>query len=111
MVVTVETDIGITGVAKRSRDTLEQLPETWSARTRSISSGFGGDVRFLVLSAGPGEDPRRLAPGPGAVGYQGKALKLPVHQILGGSVRKLRGVLRHGNVSPGREPAPEVAGW
>ena len=74
MLVTVETDIGITGIGEGgARDTLEQCAGNLIGQNPfQIERLWQRDVHLLVLSAGQGEDPRSGRHGPGAVGHQGQ---------------------------------------
>ena len=88
MLCTVETDIGLTGVGEGGTKTCStvrrQLDRKESIRDREDSAAH---VHRLVLPAGPGEDPR---PGRARLALwdiKGKALQLPLYDLLHGAVR------------------------
>ncbi len=103
MVVTVETDIGITGIGEGGvRDTLEQC-----AGNMIGQDPFHIERIWQEMYDGwfypPG---REKIHAQGAMDLalwdiKGKALKLPVHEVLSGSVRNFIECYATGNVRPG----------
>ena len=89
MVVTVETDIGITGVGEGgSKDTLEQSAGSLIGKDPFRTEAIWQEM-YMAWFYPPG---REKIDALGALDLalwdiKGKALKLPVHQILGGAVR------------------------
>ena len=89
MVVTVETDIGITGIGEGgARDTLEQCAESMIGQDPFHSERIWQEM-YVSSFYPPG---REKIHAQGAMDLalwdiKGKALKLPVHEILGGAVR------------------------
>jgi galactonate dehydratase len=89
MVVTVETDIGITGIGEGgSKDTLEQCAGSLIGKNPFHSEAIWQE-EYIAWFYPPGREKV------GAVGaldlalwdIKGKALNLPVHELLGGAVR------------------------
>jgi len=74
MVVTVETDIGITGIGEGgTKDLLEQSAVTMIGEDPFRSEAIWQEMYMaFFLSARAGEDSRRGSAGHGAVGYQGQ---------------------------------------
>ena len=109
MVVTVETDIGITGIGEGgSRDTLEQCAGNLIGQDPFHIERLWQEM-YVSWFYPPGREKIHAV---GAMDLalwdiKGKALKLPVHQILGGSVRNYVECYATGNVRPAGEPAPE----
>jgi galactonate dehydratase len=89
MVVTVETDIGITGIGEGgSKDTLEQCAGTLIGKNPFRIEAIWQE-QYIAWFYPPG---REKAHAVGALDLalwdiKGKALKLPVHELLGGTVR------------------------
>ena len=89
MVVTVETDIGITGIGEGgSKDTLEQVAGTLIGKNPFRIEAIWQEA-YIAWFYPPG---REKAHALGALDLalwdlKGKALKLPVHELLGGSAR------------------------
>ena len=109
MVITVETDIGITGIGEGgSRDTLEQCAGNLVGQDPFHIERLWQEM-YVGWFYPPGREKMHAV---GAMDLalwdiKGKALKLPVHQILGGSVRNYVECYTTGNVRPAGEPAPE----
>ena len=109
MVVTVETDIGITGIGEGgSRDTLEQCAGNLIGQDPFHIERLWQEM-YVAWFYPPGREKIHAV---GAMDLalwdiKGKALKLPVHEILGGSVRNYVECYATGNVRPAGEPAPE----
>ena len=109
MVVTVETDIGITGIGEGgSRDTLEQCAGNLVGQDPFHIERLWQEM-YVGWFYPPGREKMHAV---GAMDLalwdiKGKALKLPIHQILGGSVRNYVECYATGNVRPAGEPAPE----
>jgi galactonate dehydratase len=89
MVCTVETDIGITGIGEGgSKDTLEQCAGTLIGKNPFRIEAIWQEA-YIAWFYPPG---REKAHALGALDLalwdiKGKALKLPVHELLGGSAR------------------------
>ena len=89
MVVTVETDIGITGVGEGgAKDTLEQCAGTLIGKNPFKIEAIWQEM-YIAWFYPPGREKVHAL---GALDMalwdiKGKALKLPVHEMLGGSVR------------------------
>ena len=96
MVCTVETDIGITGIGEGgSKDTLEQCAGTLIGKNPFRIEAIWQEA-YIAWFYPPG---REKAHALGALDLalwdiKGKALKLPVHELLGGSGARLLRVLR-----------------
>jgi len=90
MIVTVETDIGITGIGEGGlKDTLEQCAGTLIGNNPFQIEALWQEM-FIAWFYPPG---REKIHAQGALDLalwdiKGKALGLPVHQLLGGAVRK-----------------------
>ena len=102
MVVTVETDIGITGVGEGgAKDTLEQCAGTLIGKNPVPNRcNLAGSLHRLVLSPG-----REKVHALGALDLalwdiKGKALGVPVHELLGGSARDYCECYATGGVTP-----------
>ena len=110
MVVTVETDAGITGIGEGgSRDILEQCAGRLIGQDPQLHRAplAGHDAR-LLLPAGPREDARARRARPGAVGHPGKVLGLPVHALLGGMARNYCECYNTAGIIPGIRPGMGV---
>ena len=89
MIVTVETDIGITGIGEGgSKDTLEQCAGTLIGKNPFRIEAIWQEM-YIAWFYPPGREKIHAL---GALDLalwdiKGKALKLPVHEILGGAVR------------------------
>jgi galactonate dehydratase len=89
MIVTVETDIGITGIGEGgSKDTLEQCAGTLIGKNPFRIEAIWQEM-YIAWFYPPGREKIHAL---GALDLalwdiKGKALKLPAHQLLGGSVR------------------------
>ena len=89
MVVTVETDVGITGIGDGgSKDTLEQCAGTLIGKNPFRIEAIWQEA-YIAWFYPPGREKTHAL---GAMDLalwdiKGKALGLPVHEILGGSVR------------------------
>ena len=77
MVVTVETDIGITGIGEGgTKDTLEQCAGTLIGKNPfRIEAHLAGGVHRVVLSARAGKGARARGAGFGTVGHQGQGAR------------------------------------
>src|SRR5687768_11316351 len=89
MVVTVETDIGITGIGEGgSKDTLEQCAGTLIGKNPFRIEAIWQEA-YIAWFYPPGREKTHAL---GALDLalwdiKGKALKLPVHELLGGTAR------------------------
>jgi len=89
MVVTVETDIGITGVGEGgSKDTLEQVAGTLIGKNPFRIEAIWQEA-YIAWFYPPGREKTHAL---GALDLalwdiKGKALKVPIHEALGGTVR------------------------
>src|SRR5688572_23969314 len=89
MVVTVETDIGITGIGEGgAKDTLEQCAGTLIGKNPFRIESIWQEM-YIAWFYPPGREKIHAL---GALDMalwdiKGKALKLPVHELLGGAVR------------------------
>jgi galactonate dehydratase len=89
MVVTVETDIGITGIGEGgSKDTLEQCAGTLIGKNPFLIEAIWQEM-FIAWFYPPGREKTHAL---GALDLalwdiKGKVLNLPVHELLGGAVR------------------------
>ena len=89
MVCTVETDIGITGIGEGgSKDTLEQCAGTLIGKDPFRIEAIWQEM-FIAWFYPPGREKTHAM---GAMDLalwdiKGKALKMPVHELLGGTVR------------------------
>ena len=110
MVCTVETDIGITGIGEGgSKDTLEQCAGTLIGKDPFKIEAIWQEM-FIAWFYPPGREKTHAL---GAMDLalwdiKGKALKLPVHELLGGTRAQLLRVLRHDDraaVGAGGKPA------
>ena len=107
MVVTVETDIGITGIGEGgAKDTLEQCAGTLIGKNPfRIEAHLAGDVHRLVLSARAARRPTRSARSTWRSGTsRARRSALPVHELLGGAVRDYCECYATGGVDSGRRP-------
>jgi galactonate dehydratase len=106
LVVTIETDAGITGIGEGgSRDTLEQSAGRLVGRDPQFIERLWQDMnRAFFYPAG-----REKEDGIGALDLalwdiKGKVLKLPVHQVLGGATRNFCECYNTAGTIPGIEP-------
>src|SRR6266700_3648131 len=89
MIVTVETDIGITGIGEGgSKDTLEQCAGTLIGKNPFRTEAIWQEM-YIAWFYPPGREKIHAL---GALDLalwdiKGKALKLPVHELLGGTAR------------------------
>ncbi len=111
MLVTVETDIGITGVGEGgSRDTLEQCAGNLIGQNPFQIERLWQET-YISWFYPPG---REKIHAQGAMDLalwdiKGKALNAPVHQILGGSLRNFCECYSTGNVRPAGAAADPLA--
>ncbi len=102
MVVTVETNVGITGVGEGgSKDTLEQCAGSLIGQNPFRSSAIWQEA-YIAWFYPPG---REKAHALGALDLalwdiKGKALGVPVHELLGGSARNYCECYATGGVTP-----------
>jgi galactonate dehydratase len=107
MVVTVETDIGITGLGEGgSKDTLEQCAGTLIGKNPFRIEAIWQEA-YIAWFYPPG---REKAHALGALDLalwdiKGKALNLPVHELLGGTARDYCECYATGEVRPPGVPA------
>ena len=111
MVVTVETDAGITGIGEGgARDTLEQCAGRLIGQDPQYIERLWQDMtRSFFYPPGREKIARHRRPRPGAVGHQGKVLGRPVHAILGGMVRNYCECYNTGGVIPGVSNADDAS--
>ena len=108
MVVTVETDAGITGVGEGgAKDTLEQCAGTLIGKNPFKIEAIWQEM-YIAWFYPPGREKIHAL---GALDMalwdiKGKALNLPIHELLGGSVRNHLRMLRHRRCSSGWWSAP-----
>jgi L-alanine-DL-glutamate epimerase-like enolase superfamily enzyme len=108
MIVTVETDIGITGIGEGgSRDTLEQCAGNLIGQDPFHIERIWHEM-YVSWFYPPG---REKIHAQGAMDLalwdiKGKALKLPVHEVLGGTVRNFIECYSTGNVRLGGDAGP-----
>jgi galactonate dehydratase len=107
MVVTVETDIGITGIGEGgAKDTLEQCAGTLIGKNPFRTDALWQEA-YIAWFYPPG---REKAHALGALDLalwdiKGKALGVPVHELLGGSARDYCECYATGGVTPaGAQP-------
>jgi L-alanine-DL-glutamate epimerase-like enolase superfamily enzyme len=102
MVVTVETDIGITGIGEGgSKDTLEQCAGTLIGKNPFRIEAIWQEA-YIAWFYPPGREKTHAL---GALDLalwdiKGKALKLPVHELLGGTTRDYCECYTTGGVRP-----------
>jgi L-alanine-DL-glutamate epimerase-like enolase superfamily enzyme len=106
MVVTVETDIGITGIGEGgARDTLEQVAGTLIGKNPFKTDAIWQEA-YTAWFYPPG---REKAHALGALDLalwdiKGKALDVPVHELLGGTARDYCECYLTGAAPPGTDP-------
>ena len=106
MVVTVETDIGITGIGEGgAKDTLEQCAGTLIGQNPFKTEALWQEM-YIAWFYPPG---REKAHALGALDLalwdiKGKALGLPVHELLGGSARNYCECYATGGATPAGTP-------
>jgi galactonate dehydratase len=106
MVVTVETDIGITGIGEGgARDTLEQVAGTLIGKNPFKTDAIWQEA-YIAWFYPPG---REKAHALGALDLalwdiKGKALSVPVHELLGGTARDYCECYLTGAAPPGTDP-------
>ena len=107
MVVTVETDIGITGIGEGgAKDTLEQCAGTLIGKNPFRIEAIWQEM-YIAWFYPPGREKIHAL---GALDLalwdiKGKALGVPVHELLGGSVREYCECYATGGVRPPGAPA------
>jgi L-alanine-DL-glutamate epimerase-like enolase superfamily enzyme len=107
MLVTVETDIGVTGVGEGgSKDTLEQCAGTLIGKNPFLIEAIWQEM-YIAWFYPPGREKIHAA---GAMDLalwdiKGKVLNLPVHEILGGAVRNYCECYATGGARPANTPA------
>ncbi len=117
MVVTVETDIGITGIGEGgAKDTLEQCAGTLIGKNPFRIEAIWQEA-YIAWFYPPGREKTHAL---GALDLalwdiKGKALRLPVHELLGGSARDYCECYATGGARPAgaprrRDAEPEGAG-
>ena len=111
MVVTVETDAGITGIGEGgSPDTLEQCAGRLIGQDPQLHRApLAGHDAGLFLSAGPREDRRDRRARPGAVGHQRQGAGIcRCTQLLGGMVRNFCECYNTAGIIPGIKPGMSI---
>ncbi len=102
MLVTVETDIGITGIGEGgAKDTLEQCAGSLIGKNPFLSEAIW-QAMYIDWFYPPGREKMHAL---GALDLalwdiKGKALSVPVHQLLGGAVRNYCDCYATGGVRP-----------
>ncbi len=102
MVVTVETDIGITGIGEGgAKDTLEQCAGTLIGKNPFLIEAIWQEM-YMAWFYPPGREKVHAL---GALDLalwdiKGKALNLPLHELLGGAVRNYCECYATGGVRP-----------
>jgi L-alanine-DL-glutamate epimerase-like enolase superfamily enzyme len=110
MIATVETDIGITGIGEGgSKDTLEQCAGTLIGKNPFRIEAIWQEM-YIAWFYPPGREKVHAL---GALDLalwdiKGKALKLPVHEILGGAVRNYCECYGTGSRPPGTPPGARI---
>ena len=111
MLITVETDIGITGTGEGgSKDTLEQCAGTLIGKNPFKIEQIWQEM-FMAWFYPPGREKIHAL---GAMDLalwdiKGKALKAPVHELLGGTVRDYCDCYATGGVRPAAAPGAQVS--
>jgi galactonate dehydratase len=110
IVVTVETDAGVTGVGEGgSRDTLEQCAGRLIRRDPQYIERLWQDMsRSFFYPAGREKEHAIGALDLALWDIRGKVLKMPVHQVLGGMVRNFCECYNTAGKIPGIEPGMSV---
>lgn len=110
MVVTIETDAGITGVGEGgSRDMLEQCAGRLIGRDPQFIERLWQDMsRSFFYPPGREKEDALGALDLALWDIKGKVLKLPVHEVLGGMVRKYCECYNTAGKIPGVEPGMSV---
>ena len=107
MVVTVETDLGLTGIGEGgSKDTLEQVAGTLIGKNPFRTESIWQEA-YIAWFYPPG---REKAHALGALDLalwdiKGKALNVPVHELLGGTARDYCECYATGGVRPPNAPS------
>jgi len=107
MLVTVDTDIGVTGVGEGgSKDTLEQCAGTLIGKNPFLIEAIWQEM-YIAWFYPPGREKIHAA---GAMDLalwdiKGKVLNLPVHEILGGAARNYCECYATGGARPANVPA------
>ena len=108
MVVTVETNIGITGIGEGGREGHAGAVRRHADRPESIPhrGDLAGGVHRLVLSARTREGARARRAGSRACGTsRARRSALPVHELLGGTARDYCECYATGGATPPGTPA------
>ena len=110
LVVTIETDAGITGVGEGgSKDTLEQCAGRLIGRDPQFIERLWQDMsRSFFYPPGREKEDALGALDLALWDIRGKVLKLPVHEVLGGMVRKFCECYNTAGKIPGMEPGMGV---
>src|SRR6187431_2536324 len=107
MICTVETDIGITGIGEGgSKDTLEQVAGTLIGKN-PFKTEASWQEAYIAWFYPPGREKAHAlcALDLALWDIKGKALKLPVHELLGGSARDYCECYATGGATPANTPA------
>ena len=111
MLVTVETDIGITGLGEGgARDTLEQCAGTLIGKNPFRIEAIWQEA-YIAWFYPPGREKTHAL---GALDLalwdiKGKALNVPVHELLGGTARDYCECYLTGGVPPGTSPTAKLS--
>ena len=111
MLVTVETDIGITGLGEGgARDTLEQCAGTLIGKNPFRIDAIWQEA-YIAWFYPPGREKTHAL---GALDLalwdiKGKALNVPVHELLGGTARDYCECYLTGGAPPGTSPTAKLS--
>jgi L-alanine-DL-glutamate epimerase-like enolase superfamily enzyme len=111
MVVTVETDIGITGIGDGgAKDTLEQCAGTLIGKNPFRIEAIWQEA-YIAWFYPPGREKTHALGALDAALWdiKGKALNVPVHELLGGTTREYCECYLTGGAPPGTSPTAKLS--
>jgi len=111
MVVTVETDIGLTGIGDGgAKDTLEQCAGTLIGKNPFQIEAIWQEA-YIAWFYPPGREKTHALGALDAALWdiKGKALNVPVHELLGGKTRDYCECYLTGSVPPGTPPSAKLS--
>jgi galactonate dehydratase len=111
MVVTVETDIGITGIGDGgAKDTLEQCAGTLIGKNPFQIEAIWQEA-YIAWFYPPGREKTHALGALDAALWdiKGKALNVPVHELLGGTTRDYCECYLTGGAPPGTSPTAKLS--